>query len=258
MRSYVDVILQDFYDCTGLAIWYFNRMGRLFSHIKGDQVMPMGYEKALKGAFSAIDQLQKQSSDSHITYQDYPMGMTSLPVHHTACYLCPGCHDVGLMVFGPYSSNRTLTALPYKPIDAALPMVTLLRSLAAARLPDQCLVTTTSDNYHIRKMMDYLRENCHKDISMEELCHYLGISKPYLCRLFKQETGTTIFQYVHCLRLERSRLLMADPALSLTDISLAVGYKNQSHFVRHFKALTGHLPSIYRRINYPKQKNLDA
>jgi two-component system response regulator YesN len=67
-----------------------------------------------------------------------------------------------------------------------------------------------------------------------------------LARVFQQATGTTFISRLLDLRLEQSRRLLLDSILSITEISLRVGYHSFSHFSRVFKEVIGVLPSNSR------------
>jgi AraC family transcriptional regulator len=58
--------------------------------------------------------------------------------------------------------------------------------------------------------------------------------------------GMTPHQYVIQQRIERARILLRDPSLSISEISLACGFTNQSHFTRLFRKHTGVTPKTYR------------
>lgn len=75
-----------------------------------------------------------------------------------------------------------------------------------------------------------------------------GYSHRHFIAVFERETGLTPKRFC---RVHRFRKLLADaatrPALSWTDLALAHGYSDQSHFNREFRAFAGITPSEYRR-----------
>ena len=72
------------------------------------------------------------------------------------------------------------------------------------------------------------------------------LSPAYLSRIFKQETGVTFNEYLNRVRLNKAKELLRRRELRMTDISLAVGYEDQSYFTKVFKRVAGMLPREYR------------
>ena len=62
----------------------------------------------------------------------------------------------------------------------------------------------------------------------------------------KSELGCTFTEYVNRLRIERSCRLLRTTRLSVAEISLAVGFEDQSYFTRIFKKQLGQSPGKYR------------
>jgi AraC family transcriptional regulator len=99
---------------------------------------------------------------------------------------------------------------------------------------------------NLRKVLDYINSFLDQDLSLEALAGVASISKYHFISLFKQSMGMTPHQYVIQQRIERARILLRDPSLSISEISLACGFTNQSHFTRLFRKHTGVTPKTYR------------
>ena len=97
----------------------------------------------------------------------------------------------------------------------------------------------------LKQAVDYIHEHLTEDICLDEIADYLGLSRYYFCRLFKQSTGLSPYQYVIQCRVERAKQLLRRRGLSLGEIALACGFTNQSHLHRHFKRLTGVTPKRF-------------
>ena len=65
------------------------------------------------------------------------------------------------------------------------------------------------------------------------------LSPAYLSRIFKQETGVTFNEYLNRVRVNKAKELLRRRELRMTDISLAVGYEDQSYFTKVFKRVAG-------------------
>jgi len=88
-------------------------------------------------------------------------------------------------------------------------------------------------------------------ITTASLAHAVGLSQFYFIRLFKDQVGETIMNYVRRIRLERSAGLMLNDSVSIVDIGLSVGYGSQSAFTRAFTQQFGVSPAHYRRRSRP-------
>ncbi len=100
----------------------------------------------------------------------------------------------------------------------------------------------------------YIDANIHNAISVNNLTDVLGISQPYLFRLFKAHTGKSPKQYIDDVKLKNAKRLLGETKLSINDISEILGYLDQSSFSKFFSAKTGMSPSKYRKAYAPKNK----
>jgi AraC-like DNA-binding protein len=75
---------------------------------------------------------------------------------------------------------------------------------------------------------------------------HVGKGEEHLARLFKRETGRTVFDHVRAVRLDHAKTLLQDPFLTLTQIASRCGFESLSHFSRSFKQLAGRPPGAYR------------
>ncbi|MGD8496065.1 MAG: AraC family transcriptional regulator [Gemmatimonadales bacterium] len=93
----------------------------------------------------------------------------------------------------------------------------------------------------------YLADHFTAADSLEEIAAAVDCSVFHLCRVFRDETGTTIHRYRHQLRLRRSLELVAEPDSDLTDVAFQLGFSSHSHFTAAFRKAFGTTPSEFRR-----------
>jgi AraC-like DNA-binding protein len=74
-----------------------------------------------------------------------------------------------------------------------------------------------------------------------------GVSESELTTVFRRHIGCGVGEYLREQRLARARELLTTSTMPLTDVALAAGFYDHSHFTRHFKARTGFTPSEYRQ-----------
>lgn len=99
----------------------------------------------------------------------------------------------------------------------------------------------------IRVVMDYLNSHLDEQFSLESLSEMVGICKSSLRRLFKEQSGKTVGEYVVELRMSTAarQLLISDKPIS--SIAYEVGYENPGYFTRIFRSYFGTSPYEYRK-----------
>lgn len=101
--------------------------------------------------------------------------------------------------------------------------------------------------HRIHKVQDYLEDNIHNPITIDELSEVAGFSKYHFHRIFKGIMNEPLSQYVNRLKLEKARgLIIHRPDLSLTDIAYKMGFTDSAVFSRTFKNYYKINPSNYR------------
>jgi AraC family transcriptional regulator len=102
------------------------------------------------------------------------------------------------------------------------------------------------EDLRIRKAIDFIHANLSWNITLDELAEETGLSPGYLVTAFKQATGRPPHRYLLEQRVERAKVLLADPNQIITQIALDVGFSSQSHLTNVFRRLTGMTPNAYR------------
>lgn len=94
---------------------------------------------------------------------------------------------------------------------------------------------------------EFILKNATQDLSLGEIAWQAGKGEEHLARVFKRETGQSVFDYIRELRINRAKTLMLNPALSLTQIAEQCGFHSLSFFSRTFRQHAGLSPSQYRQ-----------
>lgn len=93
-------------------------------------------------------------------------------------------------------------------------------------------------------------------VSMKQLANDLYISQRQLERLYRTQVGMTPSQYARLVRVERARdLLKTHRHLSAAQVGAALGFYDQSHFIRDFKSIIGVTPHRYQQYSQAKRAN---
>ncbi|GAA1955123.1 AraC family transcriptional regulator [Agromyces allii] len=83
--------------------------------------------------------------------------------------------------------------------------------------------------------------------SLDEVARAVGLSADQLSRLFVTQLGTTFRRFTVDARLDRACELLQHTVMTVSQISLVLGYSDQFLFSRQFRARYGEPPSAYRR-----------
>lgn len=97
---------------------------------------------------------------------------------------------------------------------------------------------------YTRWILDHIASNYAGNINLDQIAGELGLTKGYICRLFRQHTGTTIINYVNHLRCCRA-ISLVEGGCSVTQAALQVGFNDYNYFSRVFKKTIGKRPSDF-------------
>jgi len=98
-----------------------------------------------------------------------------------------------------------------------------------------------------RAVTAYVDEHLGEPIPLAKLAALARLSPHYFCRAFKQSFGVPPHRYHTGRRIERAKALLAEPAKSVTEIGLVLGFSETSSFTAAFRRITGQSPMAYRR-----------
>jgi AraC-like DNA-binding protein len=99
-----------------------------------------------------------------------------------------------------------------------------------------------ADREKIMKAREVLLQHIGEPITIKALSRKVAINECYLKKGFKEIFGTTIFDFYQGQRMEHAKYLLYDKGLSVTEVSLMLGYSSISHFSTAFKKHTGIKP----------------
>ena len=98
----------------------------------------------------------------------------------------------------------------------------------------------------VRDVQTYIFLNYPLHISVDTIADELHMNKFYLMRLFKQETGDTINEFLTRYRIDMACEFLKCRECSISEAGANVGYPDSNYFCKVFKKQTGFLPSEYR------------
>lgn len=99
---------------------------------------------------------------------------------------------------------------------------------------------------HVREVHDYVQAHLSEKIAVGEIARTLGLNASYLNTCYRALTGESVSGCIRRMKIERAAQLLRGTEHSLAEICVMLGYFDQSHFSRAFKAVTGMTPGAYR------------
>ncbi|MCD8915928.1 AraC family transcriptional regulator [Staphylococcus simulans] len=101
----------------------------------------------------------------------------------------------------------------------------------------------------VNKVLQYIDLNLDQPLTLQCLAEMVELSPAYLSRVFSDELGVTLSQYIIKVRIKVGRDLLVRTKMSVADIAKYVGFKDQSYFTQRFKEVYGMSPLKYRKNN---------
>jgi AraC-like DNA-binding protein len=103
----------------------------------------------------------------------------------------------------------------------------------------------------IRRSVELMHAKLDQDLALNDIAAASHLSPFHFARLFKKLTGATPHTYLAGIRTARAQALLGESGLSVTEISLRVGYSSPSHFTKAFRQATGLTPRAFRNALVP-------
>ena len=88
----------------------------------------------------------------------------------------------------------------------------------------------------------------YQELSLEKLSSRLGLSHRQTERLFQKHYGRTFLQKKYEAKMSAALVLLKDPSMSITDISVQLGYSSVEHFSSAFKKYYGMSAREWRKL----------
>ena len=98
----------------------------------------------------------------------------------------------------------------------------------------------------ITRAKQYIHDHQTEDLRLSQVAKAVNTSSFYFCKMFKKVTGINFTDYLARVRIEKSKNLLLNPNLRISEIAYEVGFQSLTHFNRVFKRLLGQSPTEYR------------
>lgn len=99
----------------------------------------------------------------------------------------------------------------------------------------------------VKKAMQYIRKNYEQPITVDTVADYLNLSASHLMRIFKDDLGTTLNEYLTQHRINLAKELLKEGQYKIYEVSYHIGYKDVRYFSQIFKKSVGMTPRQYMK-----------
>lgn len=99
------------------------------------------------------------------------------------------------------------------------------------------------------QIMNWIEEHYQEEVNLAQLAAETHLSKSYVSRVFHQETGGRLVDYLTARRIKQACRLLATTDMPVEQIGITVGFPNASYFNQLFKRVLGTTPLKYRKSN---------
>lgn len=100
----------------------------------------------------------------------------------------------------------------------------------------------------VNDILEYINTNLSEPITIQQLAENFYLSKSFICRIFKQSTGTTVNKYLTARRISIAKALLSEGA-SVNEVYELCGFMDYSTFLKSFTKTVGLSPKKYAMYN---------
>jgi len=105
-----------------------------------------------------------------------------------------------------------------------------------------------TENGMILNVIEFIRQNYDKEISLSDAADLVGITPEYLSKLFSKEMGINYSTFLGEFRISVAKKLLASGKYKICEVAVMVGYKDTKYFNKVFRSIMGVSPSDYRKV----------
>ncbi|KPU45564.1 HTH-type transcriptional activator Btr [Oxobacter pfennigii] len=121
-------------------------------------------------------------------------------------------------------------------------------------LQKQIISKISSKSIITNDAINYIRQNYANKISLNSISEYVCISPYYLCRIFKQETGKSLNEFIISVRVEHAKKLFDTTTYKVWEVCEKSGFHNSKYFSQVFKKIVGITPKEYKEMKKQEDK----
>lgn len=230
-------ILTNFFNYLAVPILVLN--------YKFETIFTYNHDSKVNNSFytsKAIEKLKKS---------DFSSKIFSFNINHDISFTCISFDHYDntkmYLLVGPYTTNKNLNNINVINTITEEDLENIIK--LHSYIIDNYICKNKSSRINspfVNHAIKYIEKNYATEISIDDICKEINVNKCYFCSVFKKEIGSTFINYLNNYKIEKSKELLKNPNISLLDVSLSVGYNNQSYFSTVFKKVTSKTPLEFR------------
>lgn len=114
-------------------------------------------------------------------------------------------------------------------------------------LRERVLESVKNKDPRINMLVEYITLHPEKNLTQKQMCEMVNISGSTLRRIFKKETGKTIYEFVNERKMQYAAYLLVTTIEPISEISYQLGFESPSYFSKQFRKNYGVSPQTYRK-----------
>lgn len=118
-------------------------------------------------------------------------------------------------------------------------------ALSKLQTRDDGKIENTKHAIHLVKQ--YIADHYNEEITLNQLADVVYLNPSYLSTIFKSKTGSGISKYIKTIRMEKAKKMLLRTNMKISDIGNAVGFHNNSYFIKSFHEYYGETPEKMRQ-----------
>ncbi|PCJ56376.1 MAG: hypothetical protein COA79_18940 [Planctomycetota bacterium] len=230
-----------------LPQWYCVIKGKLEYTVDGKTILLNDYDSVFvkPGEIRTIKKTTAKIKYLHIIFEDLSLNVSypSATLYHLPLELRSCLSSLIKEHTNPGLKNSNTL------IDVLASRILIELNRDSRRLNKDGALNPLKNRELIEQADIFIQHNYNKPIVRADVSSLIGLSSVHFARLFKEITGTTFGQRLTEVRLQAAQRFLKDSSLSISLISVEVGFNSFSHFTQLFKKEIGLSPSDYRRKN---------
>jgi two-component system response regulator YesN len=97
------------------------------------------------------------------------------------------------------------------------------------------------------KAVEFILKHYMNEITLNSVAEYVGLSRNYFCKLFKDDTGENFIDFLNKVRIEKAKYIIQNSSCRVQEIASDVGFDDYRYFTKVFRQYTGSSPSDFRK-----------
>ena len=142
-----------------------------------------------------------------------------------------------------FFKTRVLTKSHY---DATVRLLASFAQHLSLMTNELMLKEASAEPPAVARARAFIAEHLGEPLALQQVAQAAHMSAFYFCKIFKAATGLTFTDYIARARIERTKQLLLNPHMRVSEAAYEAGFQSLSQFNRVFRRIVGESPSTYR------------